>query len=316
MAKLCYKVGGTVKKYDLKDSANKPRLAVKSGGATKYLGLKQGTKSGELQVKVGGLPYYVQTWDPTNVTYWRGLDIPLAGTNIGVGNRDKGGAQMWALCREDGYPVYIFGMMAADMDGDSNCAQWDIRKDYNFHDIDRDAAYTYIQNNAYIRIITGTIAHGSSGGYYQPSPHAIYNWLTDESSAGQNGNSWGHFGYNTLSVVHTSNTDSSITKSYYAYARSGYDYYALKIRSNAAVSANISMRGEGDGNIKVASYAKRCFYIEIGASPSINSSYRLSPQQVLDAFKAVHEQAGTYDSFNNQCYGRNYSSESGTAATW
>ena len=61
MAKLCYKVGGTVKKYDLKDSANTPRLAVKTGGVTKYLGLKQGTKSGELSVKVGGQSYYVQT---------------------------------------------------------------------------------------------------------------------------------------------------------------------------------------------------------------------------------------------------------------
>lgn len=61
MSKLCYKVGGTVKKYDLKDSANKPRLAVKNGGVTKYLGLNQGTKDGEVQLKLNGYTYYVQT---------------------------------------------------------------------------------------------------------------------------------------------------------------------------------------------------------------------------------------------------------------
>lgn len=61
MAKLCYKVNGTVKKYDLKDSVTgSPKLGVKVGGSTKYLGLKQGTKSGEINVKVGGQSYYVQ----------------------------------------------------------------------------------------------------------------------------------------------------------------------------------------------------------------------------------------------------------------
>lgn len=67
MAKLCYKVGGTVKKYDLKDSANKPRLAVKSGGVTKYLGLAAGTKDGELNVKLNGQVYVVQSIKPVEL---------------------------------------------------------------------------------------------------------------------------------------------------------------------------------------------------------------------------------------------------------
>ena len=62
MSKLCYKVNGTVKKYDLKDSVSgSPKLGVKVGGTTKYLGLKQGSKSGEVAIKVGGKTYYVQT---------------------------------------------------------------------------------------------------------------------------------------------------------------------------------------------------------------------------------------------------------------
>lgn len=61
MAKLCYKVGGTVKKYDLKDSVSNPRLAVKSGGVTKYLGLAAGPKSGELNVKLNGQVYVAQS---------------------------------------------------------------------------------------------------------------------------------------------------------------------------------------------------------------------------------------------------------------
>ena len=70
MAKLCYKVNGTVKEYDLKDSVNgTPKLGVKVGGTTKYLGLKQGTKSGELQVKVNGQTYYAQRLkEPEDVT--------------------------------------------------------------------------------------------------------------------------------------------------------------------------------------------------------------------------------------------------------
>ena len=63
MAKLCYKLNGTVKKYDLKDSASTPRLGIKVGGTTKYLGLQQGTKSGEIEVKVNGLPYFVKIMD-------------------------------------------------------------------------------------------------------------------------------------------------------------------------------------------------------------------------------------------------------------
>lgn len=259
----------------------------------------------------------VAEWTPYDAQYWRGLTLPLAGTNIGVGNRDKGGAQLWALCREDGYPVYIFGMLAADMDGEANCARWDIRKDYNFVNIDRNDAYQYLQNNAYIRIASGTIAHGSSGGYYQPTPHAVYRYLTNDSAASADkGNNWGHFGYNTLNLLHTSTNNNSIDKSYLAEARSGYDYYSIRIGSNAWVNANLSMRGENDSGVQVASWAKRCFYIEVGWDPSTNYKYRLTPLEVLDAFKYLNEKAGTWDSFAHQCYGRNYSSESGTAATW
>lgn len=69
MAKLCYKKGGTVYKYDLKDSVNtSPKLAVKVGEAKKYLGLKQGTRGGELQIKYGGLPYYAQSVDLFGLT--------------------------------------------------------------------------------------------------------------------------------------------------------------------------------------------------------------------------------------------------------
>lgn len=70
MAKLCYKVGGTVKKYDLKDSiSSSPKLVVKVNGTVKYLGLRQGSKSGELNVKYNGLPYYGETLaSPETVT--------------------------------------------------------------------------------------------------------------------------------------------------------------------------------------------------------------------------------------------------------
>lgn len=64
MAKLCYKVGGIVKKYDLKDNANKPRLAVKINGITKYLSLVQGAKSEEVNIKTSGKIYSIQTAVP------------------------------------------------------------------------------------------------------------------------------------------------------------------------------------------------------------------------------------------------------------
>lgn len=127
MAKLCYKVGGTVKKYDLKDSANKPRLAVKSNGVTKYLGLQQGTKSGELNVKLNGQTLYVKTWGIDAATSWRGMapEEPYKGLiQRGIGDSDYGGVGLWVLVNEENYPVVVFGRLGADKPDDWARAIW------------------------------------------------------------------------------------------------------------------------------------------------------------------------------------------------
>lgn len=67
MPKLCFKNNATVKKYDLKDNANKPRLAVKYNGDVKYLSLAAGPKDGELNVKLNGQVYVVQSIKPVEL---------------------------------------------------------------------------------------------------------------------------------------------------------------------------------------------------------------------------------------------------------
>ena len=98
MTKLCFKNNATVKKYDLKDSANKPRLAVKHNGVTKYLSLKQGNKNGELHIKLGGQTYYVQRKPYVDINSGT-ADLPIRGTL--TGNRSSGALACWPIYTED-----------------------------------------------------------------------------------------------------------------------------------------------------------------------------------------------------------------------
>lgn len=102
MAKLCYKKGGTVKKYELKDSANKPRLAVKSGGTVRYLSLARGSKSGEVEIKVGGYTYYVQTKPYEYFGVYSPLDVEKLVSPIrGYASATRGGYSKLAA-----WPIY------------------------------------------------------------------------------------------------------------------------------------------------------------------------------------------------------------------
>ena len=119
MSKLCYKVNGTIKKYDLKDSTNTPRLVVKSGGTVRYLPLKTAgsNKPGELAIRVGGQKLYVKTWGPEVESCWKGLypEEPLKGIRTAnKNNTDAGGLGIWVLVNEDNYPVVAFGRIGAD----------------------------------------------------------------------------------------------------------------------------------------------------------------------------------------------------------
>jgi len=106
MANLAFKHNGIIKKYELKNEADKPRLVVHINNSDRYLSLKQGSKSGELTVRLEGLPYYIKQKIVTNLEegpYFSQLYTTDGNTN------HYGGISAWPIYTDD---KTLLGMIA------------------------------------------------------------------------------------------------------------------------------------------------------------------------------------------------------------
>lgn len=307
MTKLCCRIGSTTKKYDLKTTATKPRLAFQTANGTKYLSLTQGSSSSEMSVRGASKSYYVKTWTPTDPANWN--IVPYKGTiGTGVGNTDYGGCAIWALHYE-GKLALVIGMMSADKPDSWAKAEWDATKDATCPLVNYDCG------TPCVRLATYPFGINSSARYYHAVPSTVYSYLTDTTmlqnkSVSNMGFSitkhvgWGGSYLNTkYSSLPSSKRISSIVATN-APASDRQHYY----RIDCTDYSKISMLGESDHSpYAVGKWATRCFMIEY---PEVINTGK-TPKELLDIWKTVMTNAGAFNTDYGTCYGRNY----GTLAT-
>lgn len=303
MAKLCYKSDGTIKKYDLKDSADTPRLAVKINGSTKYLPLKVGAaNSKEISIKNSGSVYHIQTWAADDPSNWN--ITPYRGTTGHKGDTDFGGCAIWALTYE-GKLAFILGMLSADKPELSNSAVWEANRDPNIELTDYDCG------TPCIRLATHPFGIDSSARYYHAVPETIYTYLTSTSMLGSESVSlyytskylgWGASYLDTkYSSLPSSAKDKTSAVAGNMTQVNRQHYYRIDVYNDS----HITMLGESDDGMKyIGKWATRCFLVEY--PEVINTG--LTPRQVLNIWKSIMENNNVYTTDFGTCYGRNYSS--------
>ncbi|MBP5595349.1 MAG: hypothetical protein J6Y02_08200 [Pseudobutyrivibrio sp.] len=336
MAKLCYKINGTVKEYDLKDNVSRvPKLGVKVGGTTKYLGLKQGTKSGELTVRFNGLPYYIQTWGPDDSLYWNLDAAPEKGCGGTAGDTTHGGCAIWTLRNSEGYLVATIGRIAADRPDDSNLGFWVANKKVVTLNTTPHTGYA----KPYIRIVTVPFGMGNDC-QWKPTntPANIYSNLTNSKytidgfsknlylsqystlgDAGTNKSSVYSCGANAINRVLTDSEVNAGRTSVGGMTNYNGDWLAFTLSCGKTSSTTpigmpcLSMYGLQDSGghryVHVNGYyswnphwAVRDFYIEW---PQVQR-LEYTPKQVLNAWKEVLQAEDKWQTNFGTCYGRNY----------
>ena len=339
MTKLCYKSNGTVKEYDLKDNVSRvPKLGVKVNGATKYLGLKQGTKSGELTIRLNGLPYYIQTWGPDDSLYWNLDAAPERGCGGTRGDDTHGGCAVWTLKNSEGYLVAAVGRIAADRPDNGTIGIWTPNKG-GLSNINTNTHAGY--NKPYIRLCTiafGMFYEGkwlpvntaaniyshllnskytsSTPSYtcYESKCEGILNPIIQTSHPSQKLYSYGYEYRNSLL------TDEQVAAGLsYVKGPTNLDNAEILLgfsvgKESTTGLPKISVSGVLDDGgkryltlqyVPYGAYCKwgvRDFYIEW---PQVQK-LEFTPKQVLDAWKTILQEAGTWETNFGTCYGRNY----------
>lgn len=302
MSKFCFKTSNGTVKYDLKDSANNPKLAIRVGNVTKYLSLKQGTKSGELHVRNGSNIYYVQTWDINDPANWN--IIPYKGTiGSGAGNTDFGGCALWVL-RYNGRIACIIGMISADKPDDWAKAEWDAVKDATC------SLDYYDCGTPCIRLATHPFGIGASSGYYHASASSIYGYLTDTSMlqdvavSGKGFSITKHIGWGAayLDTKYSSLPSAKRISSIVA-TNAPYSSRQHYFRIDCTNTSKIQMLGESDDDpYAVGKWATRCFMVEY---PEVINTGK-TPREILNIWKTIMTDASAYNTDYGTCYGRNY----------